>query len=274
MKSILKILCVVAIVVTFVGCENDNEILNPAPAAPQGVYTITGDDAVYLYWNGPYEVDLKEYIILRSFEEFENYTEIARVTAESNRDLDLLIYEYIDTEVQNSKTYFYAVVTVDKSRQESDLSAESVFDTPRPQGEVTLYPVSVDGSIAGFNLVTETVVSYLSEAADFYLEYNNSNDIYFITVGNVQIDIQDMGFSYDFDQINYAPDTGWSQFSDMELILGHTYVLWTDTDNYAKLRPVQIFNSGAVKFEWAFQADAGNRELKIIPPEGQGPVGQ
>ncbi len=269
MKSMMKIMLVTAIILTFIGCENENEILNPPPAAPQGVFTITGDNAVYLYWNGPYEVDLREYIILRSFEEFDNYVEIARVTAESNPALDLLIYEYVDTEVQNGTTYFYAVMTVDNSRQESGLSAESVFDTPRPQGQVTLYPVSVDGTIAGFNLVTETVVNYTSNAADIYLVYDNVDDIYFITVGNVDIDIQDMGFSYDFDQINYAPDDGWSQFIDMELILGHTYVIWTDTDNYAKLRPVQIFSSGAVRFEWAYQTDSGNRELKIIPPSGQ-----
>ncbi|MEA1980031.1 MAG: hypothetical protein U9N54_03545, partial [candidate division Zixibacteria bacterium] len=138
-----------------------------------------------------------------------------------------------------------------------------------PQGEVTLYPVSVDGTIAGFNLVTETVVNYTSDAADIYLVYDIVDDIYFITTGNINIDIQDMGFSYDFDQINYAPDSGWSQFIDMELILGHTYVIWTDTDNYAKLRPINIFNSGAVRFEWAYQTDSGNRELKVIPPEGQ-----
>ncbi len=268
MKKNFLIMIILIAVFAISGCESNNVILNPAPAAPQGVYSITGDEAVYIYWNGPYEADLDEYVVMRSFKEFDNYVEIGRVDAVQNSNLDLLIYEFVDTKVSNGKTYFYAIRTIDLSGQSSDLSAEPVFDTPRPDGGVTLYPVSFDGSLSGFNLETETVVSFDSPAADFYLVYDDEIDIHFLTVGNTFIDVQDMGFTYNFEDIGFAPDTGWSSFVDMELILGHTYVLWTDNENYAKVRAIQKFpNSNAIKFEWAYQTVPNNRELKVLPPE-------
>lgn len=246
-----------------IGCDGNNDILDPAPAAPQGVISITGDRAVYLYWNGPYEADLKEYVVLRSFEEFDNYAEINRVAAESNPDLDLIIYEYIDSDVANGQTYFYAVQTIDRSGQRSGLSAETVFDTPRPEGEVTLFPRNYEDSLAGFNFESQSVVRGTSVAADIYLYFDEQAATHFLTVGNSLIDIQDVGYTYNFDDISFAPDSGWSAFLDVELILGHTYIIWTDADNFAKVRPIWISPStGAVRFQWAFQTDPGNRELK------------
>ncbi len=71
----------------FVGCSDDEAdviIADFTPAAPQGVYSITGDGEVDIFWYGPYESDIAEYIVWRSYEPTTNYSEIARVDAVAN----------------------------------------------------------------------------------------------------------------------------------------------------------------------------------------------
>lgn len=246
----------------FVGCDSDNVVLDPRPAAPQGLYSVTGNSAIYFYFNGPYESDIKQYIILRSFEEFTNYVEIGIVQAVSNPNLDLLIYEYADNAVVNGITYYYAVRSVDFAGQRSELSAESIFDTPRPDGETDLYPFQTNSLLTGFSFLTKQPVPYNSTSADFFLKHDDISGIHSIEIGNSLVNIQDMGFSDSFDDISYAPQEGWSSFTEVELILGHTYVIWTDTENYAKIRPTQIFTgSKAVHFQWAYQTTVNNPEL-------------
>ncbi|MEW5995938.1 MAG: hypothetical protein AB1744_16300, partial [Candidatus Zixiibacteriota bacterium] len=82
MKSkYMTVVLAVLLAIAFVGCEDNDVIVAPVdvvPAAPQGVFSITGDRMVYLYWNGPYESDIVQYIIWRSLEPVHNYREIGR----------------------------------------------------------------------------------------------------------------------------------------------------------------------------------------------------
>jgi hypothetical protein len=264
MKKILVWTLLVIPVLVLIGCdENDSTINRPLtpPAAPQGVYSVTGDQAVYVYWNGIYDSNVKEYLVWRSLQRTTGYTQIATVLAESNPNLDLIIYHYVDSPLVNGTTYYYAVSSVNNDNKESDLSAEDVYDTPRPEGAVILYPRQVDASLSGFNFATAHQVYDTSRAADIFVDTFQST--YYINAANAQTDIQDMGFTSNFTDIGFAPDSGWSALGFLELVKGHTYVIWTSDSHYAKMRLVSFNPSGSLTFQWAYQTAANNLELSI-----------
>ncbi|UCD63367.1 MAG: hypothetical protein JSW34_11545 [Candidatus Zixiibacteriota bacterium] len=268
-----KILVMILMLAAFLlaGCDNDDDVLvvDFSPAAPQGIYSVTGDNAVYLYWNGPYENDIVRYILWRSFDPITNYTELGVVDAVPNPDLDLLIYEYIDGTAQNGITYYYAVSSVDASGQVSDLSAENVFDTPRPEGIVGLYDFAVEPDSSGFNFALHRRVSFDSEIADVYVDWVNGT--FYVNAANSGTDLQDVGFTESFDEIGWAPQGGWSENGWLEVILGHTYVIWTSDLHYAKMWVVDI-NQTSVNFVWAYQTDEDNPELKPVATAVEKPV--
>lgn len=244
------------------GCEDDNAILiDTAPMTPQGVYSVTGDNAVYLYWNGPYESDIDGYIIWRSFEPINNYQQIAYVDAVPNPALDLLIYEYIDHAVINGATYYYAVSAVDRAGQVSELSAELVFDTPRPDGAVTLADSGSVMNQSGYNFEARAIVSATSEVADVFVDLFGG--IFYLNARDVYTDIQDMGYRDSFDDVDWSPTEGWSEVGWLEIIEGHVYVIWTRNNHFAKMR-VESTGSISVDFLWAYQTDEGNTELKPV----------
>ncbi|MEW6049805.1 MAG: hypothetical protein AB1644_01910 [Candidatus Zixiibacteriota bacterium] len=257
--------------VGLVGCDDNNQIFDPVPATPQGVYSVTGDQAVYVYFNGVYESDIREYRVYRSLQATTDYTQIGTVAADPNPNLDLLIYEFIDAPLTNGTTYYYAVTAVDDAGHESDLSAEEVFDTPRPEGETVLFPNTVEQSLSGFSFAAHAQVPDTSPAADIFIDIFQGT--YYLNARDIQTDIQDMGYTSDFDEIGYSPANGWSDLGFIELIPGHTYVVWTRDSHYAKLRVVAIqTSSGAVNCQWAYQTAVDNRELVAPFPGEQKPV--
>ncbi len=267
MKKLIGVTVLALVGLFALGCDDDNQVFNPVPTAPQGVYSVTGDGEVTVYWNGIYESDVESYLVYRSFDPVTNYQQIAEVAADNNPNLDLLLYHYVDTDVENGTTYYYAVASVDRSGQVSDLSAENVYDTPRPQGTVTLFPNNTQPALSGFNLAGAAVVPDTSSQADVFVDVFDG--VHYLNAANVNTDIQDMGYTSDFDEISYSPDMGWSDLGFVELILGHTYIIWTADDHYAKMRATSLNANGSVTFEWAYQTDAGN--LELAPPNLQRP---
>jgi hypothetical protein len=280
MRNLALILMAFLAVFAIAGCnDDDNPVVYHTPLTPQGVYTVTGDHAVYLYFNGVYDQDVKEYVVYRSAEATQNYSEIGRVTAESNPNLDLLIYEYVDQNVTNGVTYYYAVASVDYEGNVSDLSAETAYDTPRPQGEVTLFPKQTAPTLAGFNLETANVVAWNSMVADVYVDtflavpYINVAYTLADSLNETQTDIMDMGYTSNFDEISVSPststNTGWSALGYYEIVAGHTYVIWTRNNHFAKMRAVSLNGSGSITFQWAYQTATGNPELApaLNPPK-------
>ena len=256
-----------------VGCEDNNNnvmVIDEIPAAPQGVYSVTGDGQVFIYWNGPYENDIAYYTVYRSLSANTGYTLIGSVNAVANSNLDLISYEYVDNSVVNGVTYYYAVSSVDDADQESELSAEDVFDTPRPEGTVTLFDMNVAPNSSG--LILDTVLYIVANdnpLADIFID-SDVNALYINTTFE-GVDLQDMGYTDSFDEIGYAPTEGWSNNGWAELILGHTYVVWDDDLFFAKLR-VESFGANSVTFRWAFQLDADNPELVKPKFEAEKPV--
>ncbi|MBD3257604.1 hypothetical protein GF377_04160, partial [candidate division GN15 bacterium] len=195
LRSLPLILLLSLLATAMIGCDDDDEVWDPIPATPQGVYSITGDEVVWVYWNGIYERDVREYIVYRSLQPTTNYVETGRVAAVDNPDLDLLIYEFADVNVSNGQTYYYAVSAVDAAGQVSALSAEDVFDTPRPEGTVTLFPHQLDASLAGFNFASNQIVNYTSVAADVFVD--SVGGTFYLNADSTApvADIQDMGYT-------------------------------------------------------------------------------
>ncbi|MCM2272570.1 MAG: fibronectin type III domain-containing protein [candidate division Zixibacteria bacterium] len=270
MRKLLVLIPLVAAALFAAGCEDDNNVLvNREPAAPQGVYTVTGDGQVTVWWNGPYERNIVEYGVYRSLESTTGYTEIARVDAVDNPNLDLLIYSYVDDNVINGQTYYYAVRSISSGGYQSDLSAEDAYDTPRPDGSVTLFPMQIDSTLAGFNFEAAARVNYSSALADIFIDIFDG--IVYINAANINTDIQDMGYTETFDDISLAPEFGWSELGYLEVITGHTYIVWTADNHYAKVRVQAINPSGSIVLQWGYQTATGNPEL-IAPLDLERPA--
>jgi hypothetical protein len=89
-------------------------------------------------------------------------------------------------------------------------------------------------------------------------------------IGGSWNDIQDLGWTESMDDVSWAPADGWSVSpSGVELIEGHTYVVWTHDSFYAKFRVVEILSSSGVRsavvIDWAYQIDPDNPELRAQP---------
>ncbi|RME29911.1 MAG: hypothetical protein D6800_02280 [Candidatus Zixiibacteriota bacterium] len=272
MKRILMISLIAATAFLVYACDDNSTVLvapDPPPATPQGVFSITGDGVVWVVFNGIYEQDVNRYIIWRSLDSINGFKQIGSVDAIPNPNLDLLVYQFADSSAVNGVTYFYAVSAEDFAGQMSDLSAENVFDTPRPEGQVVLVANDIDsGKTAGFALSSQQIVDDQSPLADVYVD--RLNGIMYMNAGNLDFiygNIQDMGFTASFDDISWAPTDGWSELGFVELIQGHTYVVYTQTRNYAKFRVDAVNPSaGFVSMTWAFQTVVDNPELAPAQP--------
>ena len=270
MKALLKVLIIGIAGFLLVGCEEDDNVVfvNTVPAAPQGVFTVTGNNSVYIYWNGPYEKDIDEYWVYRSLSATTGYTFLGARDAVNNSNLDLITYEYIDNTAINGNTYYYAIASVDNSGQVSELSAETIFDTPRDEGTAVLVDVAVDSTVAGYDLSGRTNVQYNNINADIFVD--RVGGVFYINAADAFTDLQDVGYSASFDGVGYAPTEGWSENGWSEIILNHTYIVWTRDLNYAKMW-VEAISANSVFFRWAYQTDPDNPELIVVGNSNEKP---
>lgn len=247
-----------AVLFAAAGCSEDGVLdardLVP-PAAPQAVSTVTGDGRVTLSWVRNTEPDLAGYRVYRGTTGYNGpFTSLGSTTATT----------FVDNGVANGVTYYYAVAAFDRAGNESDLSTENTHDTPRPAGVNLLlsersneptFPSGFDFSLPGSRLST-------SAETDVYFELAGGTRL--MVARDLSTDIQDAGFR-PLDDLDWAPgDDGWSPTGTAELILGHSYYVWTRTDNYAKFRVTSITDS-QVRIDWAYQLQAGNPELLRTP---------
>ncbi|MFQ6091765.1 MAG: hypothetical protein ACE5OR_03630 [bacterium] len=255
MKRTMFLTLVIGCSALLMGCEDERCCLRPdytPPAVPRGVTSVTGDREIYLYWYPNAEPDLAGYNVYVGSRAEGYYTLIAS-TPSAN---------YIDRDVVNGRTYYYAVSAYDHDGNESELSMDLVFDTPRPEGwGVRLWDFRAFPNDAGYDFATQLVLPYTDSGADIFFEIDNG--IPFMWRGNVNTDIQDFGYTNSVDDVDYAPEFGWIQMDWLELIAGHTYIVWTDDNHFAKFRVTEI-GSNFITFDWAYQVDPGNPELKLV----------
>ncbi len=251
----------IAIAFLAAGCHDDNGPVRDRvpPAAPRGVYTVTGDGKVYVHWLANTESDVAGYRIYEAPCASGSGCPYDRVGATTGTSFTV-------TGLTNGVTRYYAVAAFDYAGNESELSQEVLFDTPRPEGvDLVLnnYLSSTSGS--GYDFSAYTTRDWNDPLTDMFFGVNNGINEMFVP--DVQTDIQDAGVAASLDAVDFAPTTGWSPSGSVELIVGHCYVVWTRDNHYAKFRVTEIRPASTgvpakVVFDWAYQTDQGNRELR------------
>jgi hypothetical protein len=234
-----------------VGCDDDDAVLvpDPPPFVVEGVRSITGDEEVTITWRHNQETDIDHYKIYRNDEPTGTFTLIG--TSTDN--------EFVDQDVVNGETYFYAVAAVDGAGQESpELSYENAFDTPRPEGvDVTLTDANIVGeTTSGWDFSSQTRRPSTDPSTDVYYAFEEGHYLIFVPTDTR---IQDAGY-VDLVDVDYAPPAGWSDDGVVEAIPGHSYILLTRDNHYAKFE-VNSRSAANMVMDWAYQIDPDNPEL-------------
>lgn len=222
------------------------------PAAPRGVYSVTGDHRVLLHWLANTETDVAGYRIYWSACSHGPDCLYDPLAATSGT-------QFIVTGLANGETRYYAVAAYDRAGNESELSYEDVFDTPRPAGSgLVLTSAASAPATAGYDFSEYAVRPFDDPKVDVYYVHSAGTDL--MVAPFVDTQVQDAGYAPTLDAVDFAPTSGWSPTGSVELIVGHCYLVWTHDDHYAKLRVTRLGASG-VELDWAYQVDPGNREL-------------
>ncbi|VAX25926.1 Fibronectin type III domain-containing protein [hydrothermal vent metagenome] len=253
-----KLLLVGLLPILLIGCDNNVNIFydNTPPATPINIRTITGDNMVEINWDPVYSSDLAGYAVYYSYSYDGKYSLIG-ITERT---------QLIDYGAENGITIYYAVASYDVNGNESKLSYDVAYDTPRPEGyNNRIYDYKSYPNLSGYNFASYKLTAYNSDYTDFFVE--NDNGVFYLNVWE-DTDIQDMGPTYNIYDITEAPLTGWveqlpgANIKYVRAYTGHTYVVWTWDNHFAKIR-VQNIDYDRLTFDWAYQTAEGNVELKI-----------
>jgi hypothetical protein len=257
----LKILFGILAVFLIQACEIQEpyEDFTP-PAIPRDVVMLNGDERVDLYWRANTESDLAGYNIYVSDSYEGKYLNIGSSVTNS----------FVDFDAVNGETYYYAVTAYDYNGNESELSFDVIYATPRPEGfNQSIFDYLEFPDNSGYSFSEYSVFAYDDLNTDFFFE--NFEGTFYLDVWD-DTDIQDMGETIDIYDIEYAPIDGWSPTKDVEAVEGHTYVIWTWDNHFAKVRVYAITDTRVV-FDWAYQLVEGEPLLKTSRSnETRGPL--
>jgi hypothetical protein len=233
------------------GCHDDkvtNVNVDRPPHVVDGVYSVTGDGDVTVYWRANQENDIDFYKVYRNNAPTGTFTLVGSSSTTS----------FIDNSVTNGNTYYYAVSAVDLAGQESaDLSFENVFDTPRPEGfAVTLTNSFTTDATSGWDFSAQVRRTSLDALTDVYYGSQTGHNLVYVPSDT---EIQDAGFVALRD-VDFAPPSGWSADGQVEAIVGHSYIVLTRDNHYAKFEVKSRDGTGMV-MDWAYQIDVDNPEL-------------
>lgn len=249
MKNIILTLALFSLAFILNSCGvNDSYDFTP-PQAPTGVQVLNGDNRVDIYWNPNRESDVAGYNV------YYNYTYQGKYTLLGSTKNT----HFVDDGAVNGTKYYYGVAAYDYNGNESELSYDVVYSTPRPEGfNQAIFDYINFPNSSGYSFFDYKVVPYDDQYADFFFE--NYQGTFYLDVWN-DSDIQDMGPTNDIYDIAYAPTSGWSSTKDVIAKAGHTYVIWTFDNHYAKIR-VKNITADRIVFDWAFQLVQGETQLK------------
>ena len=249
---------VIAVVVVLfsAGCSDENNVYvdRTPPRTPQGVFTMTGDEQVDVFWLPNCESDLEGYRVYWNDEPGGLYKYMATT---SNT-------HFTDSDVNNGNTYYYAISAFDRAGNESDLSYEIVSDTPRPEGfDLRLYDYGGPNSLlSGYDFSNYTTQLYSLPSTDIYYGYVGGECVMFAFNPYPEgpfTDIQDAGYR-PLAELDQAPPAGWSESGWVTLTEGHSYYVWTRDNHYGKFY-VKHVEPAYVDIDWAYQIYPGNPEL-------------
>jgi len=251
---------IAALTLPFVaGCEDEDPVVvetdNP-PFPPDGVFSVTGDNVVTIYWNENQESDLDGYVVYRGTTDPGPYFFLARVSANQTF--------YDDFDVNNGETWFYAVTAIDRAGHESELSRETVFDTPRPEGfGLVLVELGQDPTRAGYDFSSKSNNPQSAALSTTDIYFDVQAGVQYVVCADAGVDIQDYGL-IDLIAVDWAPESGWAPSKQAEAIKGHSYIVrildGLGDSNMAKFE-VRDVTATTLTLDWAYQEDKNNPEL-------------
>lgn len=243
------------------GCsEEDPVVVDAPPFPPDGVFSVTGDGVVTLFWNPNQEPDLAGYAVWRGNQDPDGpYFFLADVSSNTT--------SYDDFDVVNGETWFYAVVAIDAAGNESELSRETVFDTPRPEGfGLVLVELGQDPSRAGYDFSSLSNSSQSASLGTTDIYYESTGGAQYVVAADPLVDIQDYGL-IELVAVDWAPLVGWAPSKRVEAIEGHSYIVrivdGQGDFNMAKFE-VKDVTSTNLTLDWAYQAVDNNPELARV----------
>jgi len=263
------------------GCSDEESCIScvdrTPPAVPTGVFSVTGDRLVTVFWNDLYydvqPRDLEGYVVYRSTAGPNGpFYPQAEIRWDENFDSQTGLHWYDDFDVANGTTYDYAVSSFDQAGNESELSFEEVFDTPRPEGfDLELISNTVNPALSGFDfslLEAGRVDPTPPTTADILVDFEEVGGgvlVPFVQVARPDnVRLQDYG-TIPLLWVDWAPEGGYSETGKAELILGHSYIVEISDSptnlNYAKFE-VKSIGATSVVMDWAYQPVNGSPELK------------
>ncbi len=223
------------------------------PPEPVNVFTITGDHKVTIYWDPIYYDDIEGYRIWKGYYESGRYYLIGETRSAC----------FVDWDVANGVTYYYAISSIDFWGDESELSEDIIFDTPRPEGfNYRVYTREDYPDDSGFDFSTESVVPYNYRTADVYFGWDDRYEDYYMQAVDDNTDILIFGPTDDLSDVDWAPEEGWISGARVPIYEGYSYIVWTRSNNFAHIRIAYIIYD-CIYFDWAYQLDEGNPELII-----------
>ncbi|MDT8323507.1 MAG: hypothetical protein RRA94_05315 [Bacteroidota bacterium] len=241
--------------VLFTACDHDGEEIiyvdDIPPLPPVGIVSVSLDNAVELSWYENQEADIAGYNVYVSDRYNGSYDLIGSTRTAT----------YLDRGATNGITAYYAVTAYDVRGNESDLSRDVAYDTPRPEGRgVVITDRYFNAARAGYDFSEYSVLHYDTDFTDVFFETASSGAPFLVVWDDT--DIQDMGYTASIDEISSAPAEGWNPTGDALVVRGHTYVIRTFDNHYAKIRIVEV-GSNSIVFDWAYQVATGNPELIV-----------
>ncbi len=256
-NRILATLLLIALFAGINGCyiDTDDSDREP-PAIPRGVRTITGDEQVIIEWYPNGEFDLAGYRVWRGRDGV-TFDDLLIEVSENTT-------HYTDIDVQNGRTYHYAVSAYDTEGNESALSPEKASDTPRPEGRnITLddYALLPERSGFDFSQPHKGSIPWDAPETDIYFGLDTEIGVTYLYSDNDTL-MQDLGYYTDFEGVDVVPEMGYTTLF-VELIEGHIYALYTPDNNFAKIQVRELYDD-AVVFDWAYQTDQDN--VQLAPP--------
>ncbi|HEX2984044.1 MAG TPA: hypothetical protein VHO28_10930 [Ignavibacteriales bacterium] len=264
MKRAAIITAIFAISLFITGCGvNDYDDTPPVP--PAGIHVYNGDRMAEITWVRNRERDIAGYNVYYSMNNYE-----FKLLGSTTNDY------FVDRgeDVQNGDKYYYAVTAYDYDGNESDLSQDVVYAAPRPEGyNIILDNSMVYASTSGYSFDVFRIRPYNSIDTDFFFTIDPDGRAYLDIYGDSDPNdgkddgtyIKDMGTTRDIYDIEFAPETFPNELY-AEAFVGHTYVIWTWNNRFAKIR-IKSIGQNSMTFDWAYQTREGEPMLKRTSKE-------
>lgn len=260
-------------------CDDDCDVVvvdRTAPTTPTGLYPVTGDQMVTLFWFANEEPDIEGYSVYWRFEGEGDFEFLADVLERNFSSAEQGRF-FVDRGLENGTTYEYIMTAFDRFGNESE-ATYIVYDTPRPEGSTTLWNIELrdlGGDFLRYNAYDFSEFRRTDWVTDLEADilFSNVEDLFLMEAGDYRTEIQDAGF-VPLEDIDWAPDEGWSGTGTAELVVGHSYIVWTRTNNFAKFQVVYMPATGPdageyVVINWAYQEVTGLPELlRASEPSG------